>query len=161
MGFKRNVPFMQGTSGFNMLLVEELPAIGSTHYLYAVPGVNEFSHGVQMVRLYIYKNNQWYALAGCNGFAGANGPAVQAKCSYEQTYWSKVTAWSEAYDTLYALQNDQNATAEEISAAEAALATAKDEWDAAKATYDALVTAANSEKSASTTALNNTFNNLD
>lgn len=159
-GFRANA-FHQGTSGLNILIVKELPAIGSPLYSYAVPGVNEFMHGVQIIRLYIYKNNQWYALAGVNGLTGANGTAVQAECSGRQTYWSKVNAWSEAYDTLWALKNDPDATAEEIAAAEAALATAKDEWDAAKETYGALVTAANSEKTASTTALNNTFNNLN
>ena len=135
--------FLQGTVGINILIVSQLPAVGDSKYIYAVPGVNEVIDGIPVIRMYIYFNNQWYALTDSR-YINVNGTAEQTAHTAETEYWNLMNQIAVAREVLNKLI-DEEADQEDIDAAQ-------DTLDGLEAQKETKFNAWTSAKSAATAA---------
>lgn len=170
MGFNKTVEFRsgfqspafrQGTAGLNILIVSELPATGNSGYLYLVPDVNHYYRGIPVMTMFMYQNSQWVCLSMAHVLDTHGGTASQAASTYYQTtYLDAAHLLNQKEKALENVKANPDATAEQIAAAEAELATAKAAYTTCRTEYAALRKAAHAEYLANVTAKKNAVKNI-
>lgn len=145
-----NSTFAQGTVGLNILIVTQLPATGSSKYIYGVQAVNQLTDNIPVLHLYVYFNNQWYAIADSRLTIYHNSYS-QAEYVAQKAYWdlmNEISVAREVLNTLIAEEADEEDIAEAQATLDALVAqksTKLSAWNAAKAAAE---TAENAGKAA-------------
>ena len=153
-----NPAFAQGTVGLNILIVTQLPATGSSKYIYGVPGVNEVIDGIPVLRLYVYFNSQWYAITDSR-YYNINGAAIQTEATAEKAYWDLMGEISVAREVLAKLIAEE-ADEEDIAEAQATLDALVAQKSTKLSAWTTAKTAAESARTAGKNALDNSKANI-